>query len=83
MTLVALTLWFLGAYMMWEEVRDHPSGPDPRGWFYSDEIKVFYDTHPRLHALQYVLVNVGAAVLWPIVMALGIAHQISQILKSR
>jgi hypothetical protein len=77
MIYIALWLWFVGAYMMWEDIRDTTdTRPSPQGYFFDPAAQAFHDSHPELHRLMYVLVQVSMVVGWPIAMTMGIIHQI-------
>lgn len=77
MTYIALWLWFVGAYMMWEDIRDDTdTRPDPRGYFFDPKAQAFHDTHPKLHSLMYVMAQILMIAGWPLAMTLGIVRQI-------
>ena len=77
MTYVALWLWFMGAYMMWETIRDKTdTRPDPYGYFFDPDAQAFHDAHPELHKLLYVICQVFVVVTWPLAMTLGIVRLI-------
>lgn len=83
MIYLLLWMWFVGAFMVWEEARDNVSTrPDPRFPFYSEEARDFHDAHPELHSTMYVAIQLVTVVFWPIVMSYEIAAVCYRRLKS-
>lgn len=84
MTCIALWLWFVGAYMMWEDVRDKAdTRPDPTGYFFDPKAQAFHDSHPELHQAIYVLTQLLIVVGWPVAMTLGIIRIIHLKIRPR
>lgn len=75
-TLALIWMWFCGAYMVWEKVRAGGAAPDPAGYGYSPDLLQFYNEHPELHTVAYVLCQLLTIIPWPIVMTIGIIRQV-------
>lgn len=69
---IFIFMYLMGAWDMWEEVRDQECSPSPEGAFYDLRLEAVYASHPEMHRTLTIFFQAASVMLWPLVIGGGI-----------